>query len=809
MAIKKSQLYSTLFESCNALRGSMDASQYKDYVLMILFVKYLSDKAHQGETDIKVPEGCYFEDFVALKQNEHIGEQINKKLEKIRDENAAFIGDLALPNFNDDTKLGTGKTKVETLSKLIGVFERDELNFSYNRASDDDLLGDAYEFLMKKFAVDSGKSKGQFYTPAEVSRVIAKILHLEDLTRARDTIYDMTCGSGSLLLRALNETNGNPILYGQEKDSSTAALAKLNMLLHGIVSAEIKVGDTLNDPKFTTYNMLNTFNVCVANPPFSQKNWLNSGGENDEYHRWNPNLLPPAKCGDFAFLLHFICSMKPDEGRGACIMPHGVLFRGHAEYNIRKHIVEQRYIRGIIGLPTNLFFGTPIPACIIVLDKRDTKHQEGIFFIDAKDCFVKDGNKNRLREQDIKRIIDTWDGKLTVPHYSRFVKWEEIEANDYNLNIPRYIQPEDKEVQHDIDAHLRGGLPETDILRMNRYWDICPSLRTELFSPSEYNRYRLKPSLSDIEKTVAANADFLAQGQLFEQSLTEWQQAVQPLMKTIQKGCKPKQLIADWSERLLTIAKADRSLVDAYDAYDQLMNYWTDTMQDDCYMVANDGWTLPKMRAVKVTTSKDKKTGQSKVKETACTYEAIVCDLLPVQIVLDEYFEDEQAVIRKAQGEVDEITGSLDDYVAKYEDVFDIFDKVNESAVKAAIKNADKLKLDAEAVKVCKGYLDIIQRKKKANAKLSKLKDELTEKVIAKYDTFTPDDVCRLVVDKKWLPAVLTACREEMKCVTRQLTSEVESLATRYEHTLPELADEVSEYESEVNGYLREMGFEL
>lgn len=462
MAIKKSQLYSTLWESCNALRGSMDASQYKDYVLIILFVKYLSDKACQGQIELDVPDGCYFEDFVALKQNHHIGEKINEKLEAIREANIAFIGDLTLPNFNDDTKLGTGKTKVETLSKLISEFQRDELDFSLNRAADDDLLGDAYEYLMKNFAAESGKSKGQFYTPAEVSRVMAKVLHMEDFTRAGHTIYDMTCGSGSLLLRALSETpNGQPTLYGQEKDSTTASLAKLNMLLHGIVSAEIKVGDTLSDPQFTTGTMLDTFDVCVANPPFSQKNWMSSNGESDLYHRWNPNLLPPAKCGDFAFLLHLIGSMKPDTGRGACILPHGVLFRGNAEYTIRRDIVERHYLKGIIGLPPNLFYGTGIPACILILDKHDTAHREGIFFIDAKDGFMKDGNKNRLREQDIKRIIDVWNEQQAIPHYARMVTWEEIEQNDFNLNIPRYVQPRDTEVQHDIDAHCMVAFPST------------------------------------------------------------------------------------------------------------------------------------------------------------------------------------------------------------------------------------------------------------------------------------------------------------------------------------------------------------
>lgn len=795
MAIKKSQLYSTLWESCNALRGSMDASQYKDYVLIILFVKYLSDKARQGQIELDVPDGCYFEDFVALKQNPHIGEKINEKLEVIREANTAFIGDLTLPNFNDDTKLGTGKTKVETLSKLIGEFQRDELDFSLNRAADDDLLGDAYEYLMKNFAAESGKSKGQFYTPAEVSRVMAKVLHMEDFTRACHTIYDMTCGSGSLLLRALSETpNGQPTLYGQEKDSTTASLAKLNMLLHGIVSAEIKVGDTLGDPQFTTGAMLNTFDVCVANPPFSQKNWMSSNGESDLYHRWNPNLLPPAKCGDFAFLLHLIGSMKPDTGRGACILPHGVLFRGNAEYTIRRDIVERHYLKGIIGLPPNLFYGTGIPACILILDKHDTAHREGIFFIDAKDGFMKDGNKNRLREQDIKRIIDVWNEQQAIPHYARMVTWEEIEQNDFNLNIPRYVQPRDTEVQHDIDAHLHGGIPVHDIEALDAYWQVCSSLKSSLFTPRPDGRYDLATDKQQIAQIIAVNDSFVCQKELFTQSLDEWRSMVESEMKAIDCGCSPKQLISRWSESLLQTAKADRSLADAYSIYDRLMNYWAETMQDDCYMVSNDGWTLPS------DLTPEKKSG---------IYSDIVCDLLPVSIILQEYFSAETAAIAEAEQTVVNKAQLIDSFLEEQQELFDNFEKVNESVIKKAVKDASKLNFGKDDVDMFKKYLYLCKQKKEASKTLSDLQATLTDKVLAQYASLSEEDIRHLVVEKKWMHSVMSSCMEEMQQVTQQLSAAITTISARYERTLPSLEADAHRYEDEVNGYLTEMGFIL
>lgn len=793
MAIKKSQLYSTLWESCNALRGSMDASQYKDYVLMILFVKYLSDKANQGQIRLKVPEGCCFEDFVLLKQNPHIGELINEKLEAIREANAVYIGDLTLPNFNDDSKLGTGKTKVETLSKLIGEFERDELNFSLNRTADDDLLGDAYEYLMKNFAAESGKSKGQFYTPGEVSRVMAKVLHLEEFARASNTIYDMTCGSGSLLLRALSETHsGKPTLYGQEKDSTTASLAKLNMLLHGIISSNIKVGDTLHDPKFTHTSMLQTFDVCVANPPFSIKNWLTSGAEDDLYNRWNKNILPPAKCGDFAFLLHLIASMHPDTGRGACILPHGVLFRGNAEYTIRKHIIDKHYIKGIIGLPANLFFGTGIPACIIIVDKKDAELRNGIFIIDAKDGYMKDGNKNRLREQDIKRIVDAWNAQDDIPHYARMVSYDEISnpnTNDYNLNIPRYIQPQDTEILQNITAHLHGGLPKHNIDQLDEYWKVCTTLKDTLFRNLQNEFYSLNVSKEDIASSIEKDISFLEQQKLFHKSLKTWSEETRTKMLSIGKESHPKKLIADWSERLFVISKADKSLMDAYSVYDKIMNYWAEIMQDDCYMIANDGWTLPK--DIRPT----KKNG---------IYSDIQCNLLPIEIVLSEYFAAELSVISNVKEKYDELCGQIDSLVDDNTEAFEDFEKVNESTVKSALK--DNMG-DSSTIAIWKEYLSLCKKKKDTNAELSKLHTSLTEQVVEKYADLTEDEIKRLVVDKKWISTIVSSCEDEMNTITNKLTSEITALVERYEKTLSALTKTVIDCENEVKGYLTEMGF--
>jgi type I restriction enzyme M protein len=471
MALKKSELYSSLWASCDELRGGMDASQYKDYVLVLLFVKYVSDRyAGQPYAPISIPKGASFADMVALKGKPDIGDQINKKI----------LGPLAqanklsdMPDFNEPNKLGSGKEMVERLTNLIAIFENPALDFSKNRADGDDLLGDAYEYLMRHFATESGKSKGQFYTPAEVSRIIAQMLGIRHAKVSNDTtVYDPTCGSGSLLLKIGDEARhgGKDVkvtLYGQEKDNATAGLARMNMILHDYATADIKQGNTLANPLFLEGDGLKTFDYVVANPPFSDKRWSTGlDAENDPWQRFQHYGIPPGKQGDYAYLLHIICSLK-SAGKGACILPHGVLFRGNAEADIRKNLIKRGVIRGIVGLPPNLFFGTGIPACLVVLDKEGANARKGIFMIDASKGFIKDGNKNRLREQDIHKIVDVFTRQVELAGYSRMVSVTEISdpKNDYNLNLPRYIDSAEPEDVQDIDGHLRGASRTETLMR--------------------------------------------------------------------------------------------------------------------------------------------------------------------------------------------------------------------------------------------------------------------------------------------------------------------------------------------------------
>ena len=465
VAIKKSDLYSSLWRSCDELRGGMDASQYKDYILTMLFVKYVTDKAKSDPNSlIDIPAGGSFDDMVALKGDKEIGDKINKIIGRLAEVNRLErVIDLA--DFNDEEKLGKSKEMQDRLSKLVTIFT--DLDFRGSRAEGDDLLGDAYEYLMRHFATESGKSKGQFYTPAEVSRILAKVVGIGPHTRQDDTVYDPTCGSGSLLLKVADEASRGVTIYGQEKDNATWALARMNMILHDNEVADIQRGDTITNPQFTRGGELRTFDFAVANPPFSVKSWSN--GLELDYGRFEFGR-PPEKNGDYAFLLHILKSLK-STGKAAVILPHGVLFRGNAEAAIRKQLLRRGYIKGIIGLPANLFYGTGIPACILILDKDNAQARTGIFMIDASKGFIKDGPKNRLRSQDIHKIVDVFNRQIEIERYSRMVLLAEIAdpKNDYNLNIPRYVDSTESEDIQDLHAHLHGGIPDRDLDALSGY----------------------------------------------------------------------------------------------------------------------------------------------------------------------------------------------------------------------------------------------------------------------------------------------------------------------------------------------------
>ena len=602
-------------------------------------------------------------------------------------------------------------------------------------------------------------------------------------------------------------------LYGQEKDAATSGLARMNMILHDNPGAEIKQGNTLANPLFLyEQGGLKTFDYVVANPPFSDKRWGNGvDTAHDPFQRFDGFGVPPDKNGDYAYLLHIIRSLK-SRGKGACILPHGVLFRGNVEAAIRENIIRKGLIKGIIGLPANLFYGTGIPACIIVIDKENAQNRKGIFMIDAGKGFMKDGNKNRLREMDIHKIVDVFNKQIEIPGYSKIVPFSEIEKNEFNLNIPRYIDSSEAEDLQDIEAHLLGDIPKADIDALHDYWAVCPTLKSALFAQAKRspNYLSLKVSKDDIKPTIFAHPEFAAYMTEMNQVFSQWENNTTATLKALQPGFHPKDIIHAISEALLATYQG-RALIDRYDVYQHLMNFWFDVMQDDCYLIAapietGGGWQAATYRIVEEKKNKD---GQvSKTIDKGWT-----CDLVPKALVIHRYFAAQQQAIDQLNLELETLQSRLtemeEEHSGNADDggAFAILDKVNKASINARLKEIKNDPQSIDEEKILRQYLELLEQEAAAKKAIQSAEAELDANLLALYPTLTTDQIKQLVVDDKWIAAIDRDIHTEMDRISQRLAQRIKELAERYETPLPQQNQQVEELEQAVNAHLHKMGF--
>ena len=820
MAIKKSDLYSSIWQSCDELRGGMDASQYKDYVLFMLFIKYITDK-YGDSTDfappIAIPKGASFTDMLELRGKSDLGDKINTQVIAPLVRKNTRLARSDFPDFNDPNKLGQGNEMVDRLTNLINIFASPDLDFSKNRAEHDDILGDAYEYLMRHFATESGKSKGQFYTPAEVSRVIAQVIGISPQnTKASTTAYDPTCGSGSLLLKVAAQAGKQITLEGQEKDVTTAGLARMNMILHDFPTANIVSGNTLAVPKFKDGGQLRTYDYVVANPPFSDKTWMTGlTASTDPFKRfaWGE---PPARLGDYAYLLHIIRSMK-GTGKAACVLPHGVLFRGNAEAKIREQLVRSGYLKGVIGLPPNLFYGTGIPACIVVLDKESASGRKGTFMIDASKEFRKDGPKNRLRAQDIHRIVDTFTRQVDIPHYARMVPITEIAnpKNDFNLNLPRYIDSSEPEDLQDIAGHLRGGIPERDVDALEPYWQVFPSVRSFLLKSAGRPGYvRLKLALTEVKRAILEHPEFCAFRQKAVKVFDDWRDTTTPRLTGFGKDAHPKELIETISEDLLA-AFRHAPLLDTYDIYQHLMDYWAESMQDDSYLIAAHGWVRgAQPREIVKVKGKNNKLIWPEPHDYLKGKRRFKSDLVPAPILVARYFVGERSALEALDNQLAALEQQLDKTREENDGEDGLLAEVIESdkrkitakAVKARMKEIGNDPLYADERAVLNRYADLQHQQSVVKSKRKVASKDLDQKIDDKYPFLTEAEVKSLVVDDKWMARLSASVQNEIDHVSQTLTGRIQQLSERYAATLPELERKVEEIGASVEGHLKKMG---
>ncbi len=703
---------------------------------------------------------------------------------------------------------------IDTLSNLVKIFA--DLSLGAHGALDDDLLGDAYEYLMRHFASESGKSKGQFYTPSEVSLLLSLLLGIDENTRQDKSIYDPTCGSGSLLLKASSLAGKNGLtIYGQEKDISTTALCKMNMILHNSADADIAKGgsSTLSNPLFIENGMLKTFDYCLANPPFSLKNWTDGLSIdpkskqviNDSFNRFEDGT-PPEKNGDFAFLLHIIKSLK-NTGKGAVILPHGVLFRGNAEGVIRKNLLLKGYIKGVIGLAPNLFYGTSIPACVIILDKENTRARKGVFMIDASKDFKKDGNKNRLRDQDVQKMIDTFNAYKEIPYYSKMVSLEEISANDYNLNIPRYIaaKPEsEKDLFALINSHKASYLPKNEIVKAyDPYFKVFKELKNTLFKKSDKEGYyALKTECENIKELIIQSSEF----QTFHASVLSAFDRLElsTTFNDLEPGFNPKTLIESVCSRVLKeFEKVE--ILDKYGVYQLFKDYYNEVLQDDWFLLSFNGFLSAKnLRKLTPLKDKNKKANYLEEPDFIIQKTYYKSDLIPKNLIKQRFFEKEAKELEELENALNEKEALLDEFIEEHSNEEGLFYelKINESVLKKELKNAT----DLEYEKILKTALEWLEAKNKALKMKNKAYEELELKAFHQYKNLKLGEIKDLIIKDKWLNSLKNALENKIQKRTNAFTSALNEIISSYSNSLLELDKEVKESESKVLEHLKDLG---
>ena len=575
----------------------------------------------------------------------------------------------------------------------------------------------------------------------------------------------------------------------------------MNMWLHGYPEASIAGKNTIASPQFTENGQLKRFDFVVANPPFSIKNW-DTGivPLDDEYNRFRCFGVPPDKNGDYAFLLHIIASLK-STGKGAIILPHGVLFRGNAEAAIRQNIIERKWIKGVIGLPANLFYGTGIPACIIVIDKEHTEERDGIFMMDASKGFIKDGNKNRLREQDIHQIVDVFNTQTEVEKYARFVPFEEIEKNEYNLNIPRYVDTQEEEDIQDLNAHLNGGIPNKDIEGLSRFWEVYPNLKAHLFSRFRENYSQLNVAASDIKNAIYSHPEFTNYSDQLALVFESWKEKVYADLQGINEQTAPKKLEKHIAEALLHEYDG-KPLVNQYAMYQHFMDYWDAMMKDDVYLLAEDGWVAKTKRILE-------KNSKGKEVDKGWT-----CDLIPKQLVIDNYLASEQQALNDLVAQLEtkqaEITTYNEEHAGEegvLNDATNDKGTITKTTLTKYLNTIKGDKTEKEAYDLGNKLLTAFAKEATLKKQIKMAEQELDASTLKQFGKLTEPEVRTLVVDDKWITTISEAMQSEIDSISQRLTGRIKELAERYENTLGQLDKSNTELEEKVAGHLEKMGF--
>ncbi|MBF1171942.1 MAG: type I restriction-modification system subunit M [[Eubacterium] sulci] len=828
--MNKQQLASKIWESANKMRSKIEANEYKDYILGFIFYKFLSDK-----------------ELKYLKENDYEDADIKELTEEdedaVKDIQTSIGYFIAYENLfstwlemGSDFEVDNVRTALSAFTRLISeshkkVFDKifDTLQSGLSKLGDSsksqtkavsdliylikdipmdgkqdyDVLGFVYEYLISNFAANAGKKAGEFYTPHEVSVLMSEIVaeHLKD--RDKIEIYDPTSGSGSLLInigKSLSKymDNSNGIkYYAQELKENTYNLTRMNLVMRGIIPSNIyaRNGDTLEDdwPYFDDADPIASYDplyvdAVVSNPPYSQ-NWNPSGKEMDP--RYAGYGMAPKSKADYAFLLHDLYHLKPD-GIMNIVLPHGVLFRGGEEGEIRKNLIENNKIDAVIGLPANIFFGTGIPTIVMVLKQK--RENDDILIIDASKGFVKEGKNNKLRESDIKKIVDTFKNRLSIDKYSKVVSRDEIRQNEYNLNIPRYVDSSEKAEGWDIYALMFGGIPENELRNYNEYWNAFPTLRDDLYSKTGSSYYGL--NTDDVKATIKNNKDVRAFIEEYKNAFNGFDEALEDiLIKNIESIniSMAEILIGDEIFRRIK----DKPLVNAYEAYQLFSDEWN-TVSVDLEIIQTEGFEATK----KVDPNLVSKKKDGKDVEVQDGWAGHV---IPFSLVQDKILYAEKKALSDKENRLLDIKSLYEELLEEFnedEKEMDFITEDRDAFVNSEVIKASKNKeLEEETLAKLKKVVDIIDEEKKLKKEIKTLNAELENETKKRIEELTDTEVIELLKDK-WITPIVKGLDVIPNRIIESLSSKMESLVKKYELTFSDVEKEIAETEKALRDML-------
>ena len=828
--MNKQQLASKIWESANKMRSKIEANEYKDYILGFIFYKFLSDK-----------------ELKYLKENDYEDADIRELTEEdedaVKDIQTSIGYFIAYENLfstwlemGSDFDVDNVRTALSAFTRLISeshkkVFDKifDTLQSGLSKLGDSsksqtkavsdliylikdipmdgkqdyDVLGFVYEYLISNFAANAGKKAGEFYTPHEVSVLMSEIVAENLKDRDKIEIYDPTSGSGSLLInigKSLSKymDNSNGIkYYAQELKENTYNLTRMNLVMRGIIPSNIyaRNGDTLEDdwPYFDDADPIASYDplyvdAVVSNPPYSQ-NWNPSGKEMDP--RYAGYGIAPKSKADYAFLLHDLYHLKPD-GIMNIVLPHGVLFRGGEEGEIRKNLIENNKIDAIIGLPSNIFFGTGIPTIVMVLKQKRTN--DDVLIIDASKGFIKEGKNNKLRDSDIKKIVDTFKNRLSIDKYSKVVSRDEIRQNDYNLNIPRYVDSSEKAESWDIYALMFGGIPEKELNDYKEYWDAFPTLRDDLYSKTGNSYYAL--NTDDVKGTIKNNKDVRAFIEEYKNAFNGFDEALENiLIKNIESIniSMAEILIGDEIFRRIK----DKPLVNAYEAYQLFSDEWN-TVSVDLEIIQTEGFEATK----KVNPNMVSKKKDGKDVEVQDGWAGHV---IPFSLVQDKILYAEKKALSDKENRLLDIKSLYEELLEEFnedEKEMDFITEDRDAFVNSEVIKASKNKeLEEETLAKLKKVVDIIDEEKKLKKEIKTLNAGLENETKKRIEELTDIEVIELLKDK-WITPIVKGLDVIPNRIIESLSSKMESLVKKYELTFSDVEKEIAETEKALRDML-------